>query len=160
MPQHNKHPLHKPHPPHRPTDKDRATVRAMCAYGIPVEKIAAVLDVSKETVYRHYKRETSIASAEANAKVAESLFRKATGDGPQSVAAAIFWLKTRARWKETVVNEHVDGDGNPIGLGSRMDLSRLTDEQLEVLAIALAPPNVDESNESREEYEADQPDSD
>jgi hypothetical protein len=30
--------------------------------------------------------------AKANTKVAESLFRKATGDGPQSVAAAIFWL--------------------------------------------------------------------
>ena len=33
-------------------------------------------------------------------QVAESLFRKATGDGSQAVTAAIFWLKTRARWKE------------------------------------------------------------
>jgi hypothetical protein len=27
------------------------------------------------------------------------------GDGAQSVTAAIFWLKTRAGWKETVVQE-------------------------------------------------------
>ena len=33
--------------------------------------------------------------------MAESLFRKATGDHHQSVTAAIFWLKARARWRET-----------------------------------------------------------
>jgi len=39
------------------------------------------------------------------AKVAENLYRKATGDGREAVTAAIFWLKTRARWKETSVHE-------------------------------------------------------
>jgi hypothetical protein len=29
------------------------------------------------------------------------VYRKATGEGRESVTAAIFWLKTRARWKET-----------------------------------------------------------
>jgi hypothetical protein len=28
------------------------------------------------------------------------------GDSGAAVTAAIFWLKTRMRWKETVVNEH------------------------------------------------------
>ena len=32
-------------------------------------------------------------------------YKKATGDGPQSVTAAIFWLKTRAGWKETFIQE-------------------------------------------------------
>jgi len=41
----------------------------------------------------------------ANAKVAENLFRKATGDGREAVIAAIFWMKTRAQWKETSVTE-------------------------------------------------------
>ena len=41
----------------------------------------------------------------ANARVAESLYRKATGEGREAVTAAIFWLKTRARWKETSVHE-------------------------------------------------------
>ncbi len=43
----------------------------------------------------------------ATAKVAESLFRKATGDGAQSVTAAIFWLKTRGGWRETPQDHHV-----------------------------------------------------
>jgi hypothetical protein len=28
-------------------------------------------------------------------------------DGRESVTAAIFWLRTRARWKEVQVHEHV-----------------------------------------------------
>ena len=36
-------------------------------------------------------------------KVAENLYRKATGDGREAVTEAIFWLKTRARWKDSVI---------------------------------------------------------
>ena len=36
----------------------------------------------------------------------ESLYRKVIGEGWESVIAAIFWLKTRARWKEVSVHEH------------------------------------------------------
>ena len=45
----------------------------------------------------------------------KACFRKATGEGRESVIAAIFWLKTRARWKETHAQEHV---------GSRKDEAR------------------------------------
>jgi hypothetical protein len=34
-----------------------------------------------------------------------NLFRKARGEGRESVVAAIFWLKARARWKETSAHE-------------------------------------------------------
>jgi hypothetical protein len=54
------------------------------------------------------------APIKANAAVAQSLFRKATGDGPQSVAAAIFWVKARMGWKETVINERAGEDGKAI----------------------------------------------
>ena len=37
--------------------------------------------------------------------MAENLFRKATGEGREAVIAAIFWMKTRASWKETSVHE-------------------------------------------------------
>ena len=33
--------------------------------------------------------------------------RASIGEGRESVTAAIFWLKTRARWKEVHVHEHV-----------------------------------------------------
>jgi hypothetical protein len=41
-------------------------------------------------------------------------YRKALGGGRESVTAAIFWLKTRARWKETSVHEHAAHDETPI----------------------------------------------
>ena len=43
--------------------------------------------------------------SKANARVAENLYRKATGDSREGVTAAIFWLKCRAGWKETSVRE-------------------------------------------------------
>ena len=52
--------------------------------------------LSRRTRYRQHP---------ASTRIAESLYRKALGDGAQSVTAAIFWLKTRAHWKETNVHE-------------------------------------------------------
>ena len=56
---------------------------------------------------------STTATSKANAKVAENLYRKATGDGREAVTAAIFWLKARARWKEVSVHEHGGPDGKP-----------------------------------------------
>jgi hypothetical protein len=46
--------------------------------------------------------------------VAENLYRKATGEGREAVIAAIFWLKTRAGWKETTTHELAGHGGQPI----------------------------------------------
>ena len=92
-------------PSHEPTPALRRQVEAMAAYGVPEIDIARVLHIDPKTLRKHYRDELDSGHVKANAKVAENLFRKATGDGPQSVTAAIFWLKTRARWKETTVNE-------------------------------------------------------
>src|ERR671916_3535222 len=94
-------------PPHEPTEATRRQVRALAAYGIPQDEIGKVIGISKPTLERHYREELDRGEVEANAKVAESLFRKATGDGAQSVTAAIFWLKTRARWKEPTLDAAV-----------------------------------------------------
>ena len=40
-----------------------------------------------------------------NSRMAENLYKKAVGDGPQAVSATLFWFKTRAQWKETTVQE-------------------------------------------------------
>jgi len=75
-------------------------VEAMAGYGIRPEDIAIVFGVDIDTLRSRYHTELAGAAIKANAKVAECLFRKATGDGRESVIAAIFWLKTRARWSE------------------------------------------------------------
>ncbi len=89
-------------------------VEAMAGYGIPPEDIATVLGIDPARLRRDYQAELQGASIKANAKVAESLFRKATGDGRESVTAAIFWLKTRAGWKEVSRHEIGGPDGAPL----------------------------------------------
>ena len=78
----------------------------MAGYGVPESDIAGVVGVSPKTLRKHYRSELDHGHVKANAKVAENLFRKATGEGREAVIAAIFWLKTRAGWKETMVQEH------------------------------------------------------
>lgn len=78
----------------------------MAGYGVPEADIAGVLAIDPKTLRKHYRSELDHGHVKANAKVAENLYRKATGDGREAVIAAIFWLKTRAGWKETTVQEH------------------------------------------------------
>jgi hypothetical protein len=90
---------------HVPEPAGRRQVEAMAAYGIPETDIARVLGIDPKTLRKHYRDELDTGSIKANSRIAESLYRKAMGDGPQSVTACIFWLKTRARWKETMLDE-------------------------------------------------------
>jgi hypothetical protein len=80
-------------------------VEAMAGYGLPAKDIALVLGIDTWIVERDYRTELQSGAIKANAKVAESLFRRATGEGREGVVAAIFWLKTRAGWRETTVHE-------------------------------------------------------
>jgi len=83
----------------------RRNVEALAGYGVPEADIAGVIGIDPKTLRKHYPQELRYGHVKANAKVAENLFRKATGDGRESVIAAIFWMKTRAQWKETSVTE-------------------------------------------------------
>ena len=94
-----------PRPSHRPDPQTRRQVEALAGYGVPESDIAGVVGVSPKTLRKHYRSELDHGHVKANAKVAENLFRKATGEGREAVIAAIFWLKTRAGWKETAVHE-------------------------------------------------------
>ena len=92
-------------PAYKPDPVTRRQVEAMAAYGIPEADIATVVEIDPKTLRRHYRRELDTGHIKANTKVAENLYRRATGEGREAVTAAIFWLKTRARWKETTVQE-------------------------------------------------------
>src|SRR5437764_14919579 len=73
-------------------------VKAMAGYGVPHEGIAVMLDIDPKTLRRHCRDELERGAVEATAKVAQSLFQMATVE--KSVAAAIFWMKARAGWRE------------------------------------------------------------
>ena len=86
----------------------------MAGYGVAETDIARVIAIDPKTLRRHYRDELDNGHVKANAKVAENLFRKATGEGREAVTAAIFWLKTRAGWKETAVHELSGRNGKGI----------------------------------------------
>jgi hypothetical protein len=90
---------------HRPDPAGRRQVEAMAGYGIPEADIATVLEIDPKTLRKHYRRELDKGHIKATATIAGNLYRLATGSGREAVTAAIFWLKTRAGWKETAVQE-------------------------------------------------------
>lgn len=98
----------KPH--HHPTEQTRAEVVALASFGTPHEEIAAYLGISQDTLIRRYKEDLQKARTRANSKVAHSLYKMATQQN--NVAAAIFWLKTRARWRETNYHDISSEDGS------------------------------------------------
>ena len=92
-------------PAHAPDRSIAGRSRPWRGTASPETDIARVLGIDPKTLRKYYREELDTGHVKANAKVAESLFRKATSDHRQSVTAAIFWLKTRAGWKETSVHE-------------------------------------------------------
>ncbi|SDB47151.1 hypothetical protein [Bauldia litoralis] len=90
---------------HSPDTASRRQVEALAGFGVPEIEIAGVIGIDPKTLRKHYREELDHGHTKANARVAENLYRKATGDGREGVTAAIFWLKCRAGWKETSVTE-------------------------------------------------------
>lgn len=85
-------------PQHEPTAKDRNMVEAMAGFGIPADKIALVLGVSKQTLYKHYRGEIERGAATVEAKLAGNLLRLASGSDGTALKATIFALTTRFGW--------------------------------------------------------------
>lgn len=70
--------------------------------------------IDEKTLARAFRADLDQGKAKASALVAQSLFKKATqGSGPGAVTAAIFWLKTQARWKEPPPGDENDDDMTP-----------------------------------------------
>ncbi|MCR0985287.1 hypothetical protein [Roseomonas populi] len=117
------------------TDDQRRTVRAMSGYGVPHDNIATLLRIDPKTLRKHFRWELDSGSIEATAKVGQSLYRMATEGG--SVAAAIFWMKARAGWREkhdvTVQAEMADPDGARHRIAKRIEalVPRLPDDPVE-----------------------------
>ena len=109
-------------PAHQPDAFLRRQVEAMAGYGVPEVGIARVVGIDAKTLRLHYREELDTGQVKASARVAESLYRRATTEGSQAVTAAIFWLKTRGGWRETP-------QGHQVAVGVRT-MSEFSDEEL------------------------------
>jgi len=101
----------KGRPPHKPTKDTQEQVKRLSALGCPHEDIATRLKISADTLVKYYKDELDEGRIDANAAIAGTLFSQAKKG---NTTAAIFWLKTRARWKETQVNEVTGTNGGDL----------------------------------------------
>ena len=81
-----------------PTAEQRRTVQVLSGIGVPQDQIALILGVDPKTLRKTCREDLDRGMAEANTKVAQTLFSMATrGD---NTAATIFWMKARAGWRE------------------------------------------------------------
>src|SRR4051794_35040377 len=95
--------------PFTATDDQRRMVRALSGFGVPHDDISRIVKCSPPTLRRRFRDELDLGNAEANAKVAQTLYQQATTPG--NIAATIFWLKARAGWREKQVVEVSGKDG-------------------------------------------------
>jgi hypothetical protein len=84
-------------PPHEPTKASRDAVRLYAAMGTTQEDIARLLKIDGKTLIKYYREELDLGLVAANAQIGGALFKKAMGG---DTTAMIFWLKTRAGFKE------------------------------------------------------------
>jgi hypothetical protein len=84
--------------PHQHTPELARQVMSMSGYGITQADIATVLEIHPKTLRLHYRRELDTGAIEANARVAQALFKNATVN--ENVTAQIWWTKARMGWKE------------------------------------------------------------
>jgi hypothetical protein len=117
---------------HEPDPAQRRQVETMAAYGIPSDDISRVVGIDAKTLRKHYRDELDLGTTKANAQVAGFLFNSARNG---NVSAQIFWLKTRASWKETP-SEH-----RHTGAFGTFDVREMSDEALERIAFG-GPVNL------------------
>ena len=121
-------------PAFEPTDDQRRTVEKLSGLGLPQGDIAQVVGVDEKTLRKHLRAELDSGTAKANSQVAEFLFDAATGkrgEGSAAITAAIFWAKTRMRWKEVSATEITGAGGGPI------ETRHLSPEERAAQAVAL-----------------------
>ena len=81
----------------------REKVRHLAGLGVPQDDIARIIGCAPKTLRQRCRDELDRGVAEANATISGSLFGAAKGG---NVTAQIFWLKTRARWREGLAVDH------------------------------------------------------
>lgn len=115
---------------HTPSDETRKMIANMASYGLDVLKISKLSGLSSSTIYRHYRHEMMTAADQKDLIVLQSAFLKAIGGPEQNwekadAAQQRWWIGVRQRWQLPATTS--------INANMNMDLSRLTDRQLDEL---------------------------
>ena len=112
----------------KPWIPDLAKVEVLASQGLTHAQIAACLEISETTLYEKKKQLTEFSEtikkgrAKGIQKVSNALFEAALSG---NVTAMIFFLKTKAGWKEPDVPEH---------RYSREELIELVEQEIQAVA--------------------------
>ena len=82
----------------------REKVRHLAGVGVRQDDIAKIIGCAPKTLRKRCRDNLDRGVAEANAMVSGYLFANAKAG---NVAAQIFWLKTRAHWRERAVSDNL-----------------------------------------------------
>ena len=93
----------------------RQKVQELSGVGVPQEDISDIIGCAPKTLRKRFRKELDRGMAEANAAVAGFLY---TAAKQGNVIAQIFWLKTKAGWREAGVPER-SWSTNDAGSNSR-----------------------------------------
>ena len=115
----------------------------MAGFGVRNDDIATYLGITEKTLVKYYKEELATGAIRANATIAKTLFQKAK-DG--DTTACIFWLKTRAGWRETQKVELTGADGGAVNVKQKYDFSALSVSEGMELAALIAKTRKTDKN--------------
>ncbi|MEJ6397309.1 hypothetical protein [Yoonia sp. 208BN28-4] len=109
---------------HEPTEDQRHLVEVLVAGGTPKRTIARAMGIGMNTLRKRYKVELETGLEMANSKVVRRLYRLIEQG---STPATIFWLKTRAGWKEgQTIEVKQNNKASPFDFASLNDEERAT----------------------------------
>lgn len=109
-------------PPHIPTEGMRKMVSEFSGMGFRQDQIAKVMGISDTTLRKCYSDELHNGEVVATLAVARTLHSIATDPDHKGVTqAAMFWMKTRGKWKESSADVDVN-----LNVSRTLDVDRLT----------------------------------
>lgn len=119
---------------------DQAELEKLCGMQCTDEETAAWFGCSTRTIERlrasgRYNERMDRARAKGRVSVRRMLFAQAAKG---NVAAAIFLAKNILGYRDVLTSEHSGPGGGPIAFASQTDLSKLSDEELELLQALMA----------------------
>jgi hypothetical protein len=85
----------------------REKARYLAGVGVRQDEIARIIGCAPKTLRKRFRDELDLGVAEANATVCGYLFAAAKAG---NVTAQIFWLKTRAHWRERTAADAQEAD--------------------------------------------------